>query len=286
FVRYTVTGKQNVSSTCSIFTLKPAGATTIDTERLFGERGVTSVQVKQPQLQIARAYTVLPRVPDQASDELRFLIRKERNGEVSGYLHRLALDSYVEIRGPTVEYGLPANIGDVLFLAGGTGIAPALQVAEKLKGESVVHILWASRRSEDCRGAVSDTVSGKAGSVWNSFWRNPTVVPSKETNHDETSPIIKQLGSIKRGCSQGRLQVDYFVDEESTFISPSLVESTLGRIHNEHPGYQRLIFVSGPEGFVNHWAGPKQWVGGREVQGPLGGLLRTMDLGDWQVVKL
>ena len=46
------------------------------------------------------------------------------------------------------------------------------------------------------------------------------------------------------------------------------------------------MFVSGPEGFVNAWAGPKEWRDGRELQGPLGGVLAKLDLKDWEIVKL
>jgi hypothetical protein len=35
-------------------------------------RAIQSVLFKQPQLQIARAYTLLPAEPGQADDELRF----------------------------------------------------------------------------------------------------------------------------------------------------------------------------------------------------------------------
>ena len=40
------------------------------------------------------------------------------------------------------------------------------------------------------------------------------------------------------------------------------------------------------DGFIEYWAGRKLWVDGREVQGPLGGVLGKMDLKGWSVVKL
>ncbi|KAI7109207.1 hypothetical protein KC352_g36485, partial [Hortaea werneckii] len=141
FVRYTLVGKEEVSSTCSIFTLKPAAGTSIDTAELYDKRAISSVQFKQPQLQIARAYTILPPIEGQEPQELRFLIRKERNGEVSGYLHRLQLGAEIEVRGPSVDYVLPEKIGKVMFLAGGTGIAPAIQIASEVDDGVDVHIL-------------------------------------------------------------------------------------------------------------------------------------------------
>ncbi|TKA67290.1 hypothetical protein B0A55_09233 [Friedmanniomyces simplex] len=269
FVKYALAAKEDISSTCSIFTLKPAQGSAMDTAQLYDQPAITSVQFKQPQLQIARSYTVLPPDEGQGPEELRFLIRKEQNGEVSGYLHRLALGSTIELRGPSVDYVLPGSAIEVVFLAGGTGIAPALQVAEKLEEAGTMHILWANRRREDCLGAIVDT-------------GNQAASPGKHA-------IVDQMESIKRRHTSGpdsktALLVDYYVDEESTFMRPADVAKLLGTAAQDSG--KRLILVSGPEGFVNYWAGPKQWVGGREVQGPLGGALATLDLHGWQVVKL
>ncbi|TKA62777.1 hypothetical protein B0A55_11968 [Friedmanniomyces simplex] len=294
FVKYALAAKEDISSTCSIFTLKPAQGSAIDTAQLYDQPAITSVQFKQPQLQIARSYTVLPPHEGQAPDELRFLIRKEQNGEVSGYLHRLALGSTVELRGPSVDYLLPESVTDVVFLAGGTGIAPALQVGEKLGKAGMMHILWANRRREDCLGGMSDSKAPSASSSWSlfSWWSSPTThaaVADTVTNANQSHAIVGQVESIKRRHTSGldsktALLVDYYVDEEGTFIRPTDVTKLLDTAVQD-PG-KRLILVSGPEGFVNYWTGPKQWVGGREVQGPLGGALATFDLHGWQVVKL
>lgn len=126
FIRYRLVKRQDVSSTSSIFTLAPAGSSIIDVADASYERALLSIQFKQPQIQIARSYTLLPPLPEQDPLEMRFLIRKEPRGEMSGYIHRLALGAEVEVRGPDVECVLPADVGQVLFLAGGTGIAPSL----------------------------------------------------------------------------------------------------------------------------------------------------------------
>ncbi|KAH0415269.1 hypothetical protein KCU90_g14839, partial [Aureobasidium melanogenum] len=89
--------------------------------------------------------------------------------------------------------------------------------------------------------------------------------------------------------SNPALSVDYFVDEESTYITPQNVRNAVAPSSNPptNPGQgKKIILVSGPEGFINYWAGPKQWLNGREVQGPLGGALAHMNLKGWQVVKL
>jgi hypothetical protein len=93
--------------------------------------------------------------------------------------------------------------------------------------------------------------------------------------------LLKQEG-------QGRVAIDYFVDEEERFIKP-VEATTLVRapfsLEAKADG-KNIMFVSGPEGFVRAWAGPKEWRDGKEMQGPLGGALAKLDLKDWEIVKL
>ena len=51
---------------------------------------------------------------------------------MSTYLHRLPIGATIELRGPHVEYQIPSEVKNVIFVAGGTGIAPALQVAHAM----------------------------------------------------------------------------------------------------------------------------------------------------------
>ena len=125
-----------------------------------------------------------------------------------------------------------------------------------------------------------------------------------EDGTQEQGLIVRQLETLKRarttidkdGKRHMGLQADYFVDEEGTFLTPSAVKQAFGSLQRLRPlshsgsdsktAGRRLLIVSGPEGFVTYWAGPKQWVNGREVQGPLGGMLGQMKLDGWEVVKL
>lgn len=58
------------------------------------------------------------------------------------------------------------------------------------------------------------------------------------------------------------------------------------------PPGKNLLMVSGPDGFISRYAGPKVWLGGRQTQGPVGGvaaelLRRQPDLSrEWLVLKL
>jgi hypothetical protein len=205
------------------------------------------------------------------------LIKREKGGEVSSYLHRLEAGAEVGVRGPNAEYVLPPRNGEaqqgqrvckVIFLAGGTGIAPALQVAKMVRGdEADVHILWVNRLREDAEGGVSDMLS--AGGSWaETFagWFSPFSTPGKDAKAQETvlekrpkSEIVCRLEALKQE-GQGRVAIAYFVDEENRFIRP-IKATTLVRASfspEARPEEKNILFVSGPEGFVKAWAGPKE----------------------------
>ena len=307
FTPYTLVEKQPVSSTSAIFVLRnSSGAPDSQSVKEVERRSVWSVQIKQPQLQIARAYTPLPNIidgkkDDNAPQDMRLLIRQETRGEVSTYLHRLPEQATIELRGPNAEYELPRNVKEVIFLAGGTGIAPAMQVAQALSRRtgSHMHILWANRRREECIGGVSDD-KPKATQNRLGWWKS-VLIGSSETatlvgfSKDEPAEsaapqdkglIVKELDALKANNTiavQG-LKVQYYVDEENTFIHPEDIKKRMASTSQEKGS--KLIIVSGPDGFIEHWAGRKIWAEGREVQGPLGGVLKGMDLGDWKVFKL
>lgn len=304
FTPYTLVDKQPVSSTSAIFTLRNRdGASESESVKEVWKRSVWSVQIKQPQLQIARAYTPLPPISsgkkkgDNAPKDVRLLIRQEEGGEVSTYLHRLPEESVIELRGPHTEIELPHDIKEVIFLAGGTGIAPAMQVAQALarRTGSAMHILWANRRREECVGGVSDdreqdmAVQSRVG-WWKSlfgFSESAVQEPLADASSTETKGIIvRELDALKersKAATKG-MKVQYYVDEENTFIQPENITKRMNRWREETGS--KLIIVSGPDGFIEHWAGKKLWANGREIQGPLGGQLGKMNLGEWKVVKL
>lgn len=309
FTPYILVDKQPVSSTNAIFTLRNAnGVPDSQSVKEVEKRSVWSVQIKQPQLQIARAYTPLPHTADGKKDEnepqdMRLLIRQETGGEVSTYLHRLPERATIELRGPNAELEMPRNVKEVIFLAGGTGIAPAMQIAQALSRRtgSKMHILWANRRREECIGGVSDDQGISPPSQTRLGWWKSIFVGSSETaqlvefSKDQTTGngttqnkglIVKELDALKERntiATQG-LCVQYYVDEENTFIQPGDIIKRMASASQEKGA--KLIIVSGPDGFIEHWAGRKVWQDGKEKQGPLGGILKGMDLGDWKVFKL
>ncbi|RVX71394.1 hypothetical protein B0A52_04966 [Exophiala mesophila] len=298
FVKYSLVAKEPVSKSASIFQLVPKDnkyLTEIDQSfsDLF-KSGIWSVEFKQPQLQIVRAYTPLP--PSVAADQeqnknngLRFLIRHDARGEVSSYLHRLPLGADIEVRRPSVsEYPISKHVRQVIFLAGGTGIAPALQVAHALfeggaedgvdhpRKDCKLHILWANRTRDDCIGGVSDQASGQQ-SKWYSFLYNSQKSTKQNSSIGPQGAMVQELESLKKR-HPGQITVEYFVDEEGTFINETAVCNALGRLPSPSPGHdqshgpskaERQLLISGPDGFISYLAGPKMWRNGVEEQGPL-----------------
>ncbi|KAH6724678.1 hypothetical protein BKA61DRAFT_588922 [Leptodontidium sp. MPI-SDFR-AT-0119] len=285
FTPFTIVKRDEVSPTSIILTLRPQTLVNrprkllSDPYQTSWEKGTWSVEIKQPELQIARSYTPLPPNKGDPMGDFRLLIRKEHKGEVSGYLHTLNAGSQVHLRGPHEEFDLPERVTDVLFLAGGTGIAPALQVAYTLLEERhmeddkpKMHIVWASRKRADCEGGADVN--------------NPNAWEARKTGR-----IVQELETLQQKYP-GQLLVDYLVDEEGNFLDQKRISSLTKATSEVKFGARhtridsKLLFVSGPEGFINYIAGPKIWEGGKEGQGQLGGILGQMGIRTWKVWKL
>lgn len=293
FVPYTLISREPVSSTSSIFRLRPRDQPEdIESYKQAWTQGIWNVHFKQPQIQILRAYTPLPPVDEkekQNQKDLRFLIRHDPHGEVSSYLHRIPIGTDIELRGPNIEYQLTPSIRQVVFFAGGTGIAPALQVAHAMfegqpqdEGESKVannkrslHILWANRKREDCLGGASDAPAEESipyKASWSGLFSKPKskVIPQIG---QEKGVIVQELEQLKQKYP-GQVTVEYFVNTEDTWIDEDVVFKTLSRFDDKDfssgsPSLseQRQILISGPSGFITYLAGPKEWRNGREEQG-------------------
>ena len=289
FTPFTLTDKQPISTTCSIFTLKPL--TTPKSTEIYSQawkKGIWSVELKQPQLQISRFYTPLPNLSNQHGEtpELRFLIRKEEGGEVSSYLHKLEVGSKVELRGPKMEYEIPDEVETVLFIAGGTGIAPALQTAYNLSsregdtGNKSLKIMWANRRAEDIELLQKEPFARES-------------LRLKCSNEEEDAkatrrPKVFVVETGKGGAVQQKLStsVQCYVDEDFTWIKEDAVRPAFSEILGKNDLNKVLVMVAGPDGLISYLAGRKPWSRGVQQQGDLGGLLRNILPAGCRVRKL
>lgn len=319
FTPFILEAREKVSPTSSILSLLsvPKGQNTENVAEAW-ETGVWSVQVMQPELQIARAYTPLPPSDDAEPEQLRLFVRQEPQGEVSTFLHKINRGTLVHLRGPHLEYEIPKDVDEVLFIAGGTGIAPALQVAHTLYKHRVassedgpkLRILWANRRREDSFQGLEPTglrtfapkqlqegllpkLQGLADK-----WQGKRDVQSEETMSEAPTPeplsqhrLVEEVESLK-STYQGKVSIDYFIDEKGSHITESLLRRYLStaapseQFIEDGSAPKKIILVSGPEGFVSSYAGAKSMKGGKEIQGPLGGILKKIDSKGWDIWKL
>ncbi len=233
-----VSGQENAfyQSTSTLFRL-PRFLRQIHTNKPVLEKawshGLWSVEIKQPQIQVARDYTPLPTptLADEAEDlergYLRFLIRRMDGGEVSTYLSGLQVGDTIELRGPHLGFDIRARLGTsewVVFLAGGTGIAPALQTARALLDGGVssptgkspsVSIVWANRHRADCPDCPDvSTLSAN---------QTPqSAISQLQSNGNSSHPIMSCLSQLKNRHPDN-LHYTCTVDDEGTFISASTI---------------------------------------------------------------
>jgi cytochrome-b5 reductase len=306
FKSFEIVGKEDISSTNAIFTLRFPNPNASSLFQDFWKKGIWSVEFKQPQLQVARSYTPLPPTQWTSPEDLQFLIKREHGGEVSNFLHRLSQGDRIEIRGPHEECNIPQHVTRLVFLAGGTGIAPALQAAkvilergleskaipgvEATDGQLIkpkVTILWANRKTEDCMGRIN-TPQRPFWSIWPSKTETKVEVTARNN--------FEQMLLDMQEQHKDSFTIQHFVDEEGTYIRPGDLHRVIATAEKHGAANsskdarnlqeKKLVMISGPDGFVSTFAGPKVWKEGKQVQGPLGGLIGRMGLSNWQVVKL
>lgn len=389
FVPYTIVAREQVSSTAFILSVEPAAATATakktngDQQMLQNawKHGLWCVEIKQPQLQVARDYTPLPAPVGEELEEmergrLRFLIRKMDGGEVSSYLSKLKVGDKVELRGPHLGFDVAKRVGglvqsvdgddhggegegrpgqkqgQVVFLAGGTGIAPALQVARRLYGpvyergtgkeegwklmeENMptqppkMTIVWANRFREDCpdcedlealrrRGYLPPSPVAVTGGIMPYLQdikaRHPeqfnfACTVDMEKKFIDAKTILDAITSTSTSTNSNTKSLIKSTTTTTTTTDPSCPlhsSSVLVYVsdrqdheaqckcpdHHAKNNGKNLLMVSGPDGFIAQFAGPKAWSEGLERQGHVGGvageLMRKGKVSkeEWMVLKL
>ncbi|KAI5299667.1 Phosphoserine transaminase, partial [Ascosphaera pollenicola] len=192
---------------------------------------------------------------------------------------------------------------EMLFIAGGTGIAPALQATYTLLNRAErerragtrphenlrVKILWANRRREDCQGGKNDYVG------WKDWLLGSSRKGSSGSQGDLPDHVVVRYINHLKERFPGSLSVDYFVDEEGSHISSSdILRFTQQSASDDNDSTaqatcgKKLILIAGPPGFVSHMAGPPLVEGGTTfMQGPVKGIIGQLKLPkEWLVWKL
>ena len=289
FRDYEITKKESVSNTASIFHLAPVPSrlSIWDPEKSINfqvfkeswDKSIWNMEVKQPDISVTRPYTPLPPQIDatgEVKEGFRLLVRNQEQGEVSPWIHRKAIGASLRMRGPFEEYELVPLTKRVIFLAGGTGIATALQAAHVLlegnatkspaaaklwpQEQKQIHVMWANRKREDCTGGTSEA----------------PFAPVKSSSVD-TNAVVAEIENLKQKFPT-QLTVDYFIDEDNKYITEEAIVKAVTRFPQPSGGVkpgrrENVVFVSGSEGFISYIAGPKMWNSGRQDQGLVSGVV-------------
>ncbi|KAL6402165.1 putative FAD-binding protein C17H9.12c [Ilyonectria robusta] len=269
---------------------------------------------------------------DPADGALRFYIRTVGDGEMSHYLARRQVGQDVHLRGPHIGFELTERLGDksrVVFLAGGTGVVPGMQAAKAVleaNPDTRVDLLWAVRNRVEVQRAAPPPTSS-----WR-FWQEKKQPSELEIEIQDPSPVARHLGDMKAKYGDRlKIQVvideegTKFQDKDIKSIlttapsvaSSAVVPSKSGcRFHDQMmhigatefaapeasgcicpssegsvPG-KNLIIISGPDGFIEHYAGQKLWLTGHQTQGPVDGVIGRLQrqepqlAQDWLVLKM
>ncbi|GAA5895802.1 hypothetical protein JCM5296_006671 [Sporobolomyces johnsonii] len=238
-----------------------------------GAQPILSVFVKEPTLQIQRAYTPLSSSSFDSSGPaiLDLVVKRYADGEVSRYIHRLGAGDELWVRGPAMTwYYRPQDWDEVVFIVGGTGVTPAYQLL-----------------NDTLRSSSSPSSSGSSPSPAISLiYASPS--PSRTLLRPELDAFAAQDPS--------KVSIKYLVDrlDPGTGKSSLPKDSVLGIMDRKKlqdwigkggdtSTRRRMVVVCGPEGMINAVAGPR---GRNFSQGPVGGILKELGYTEREVIKL
>ncbi|KAI5461498.1 hypothetical protein BGZ63DRAFT_404347 [Mariannaea sp. PMI_226] len=219
----------------------------------------------------------------------------------------------------------------VVFLAGGTGIVPGMQAAKAVlesNPSATFDLLWAVRKREEIQSGVRRP-KRSSWKFWEE--KRPTELGRDIENPSPVAKHLSAMKAAYGDRLKIQVVVDQehtkfepkhienLLLDNSTWPSPTIDPFTNGcRFHDQtmhigatefgagtaekgpkcicpsdmsKPG-KNLFIVSGPDGFIQHYAGQKLWVGGGQTQGPVGGVIHQLQhqhpllREDWLVLKM
>lgn len=139
-----ITGIDRVSNTTTHFTIR------LDDRSALGFLPGQYVNIAVPGTDQTRSYSFSsgPR-----ADDVAFLLRETPTGALPTYLReRASVGDRIEFQGPLGSFYLRAPKRPLLFLAGGTGLAPFMSMLDKLAGDGVeqpVHLVYGVTNDAD-----------------------------------------------------------------------------------------------------------------------------------------
>ncbi|KAG5439317.1 hypothetical protein PCK2_000853 [Pneumocystis canis] len=212
--------------------------------KLFRNQPIQSVLLKNSDMQIQRYYTPISLSPSKVV----LLVKCYEGGEVSRWIHRKRVGDRIELRGPFLEWAWDDHRWKrILFIAGGTGIAPAYQLLSYIFRDSnqqipEFHLMYANRSL------------------------NEILLKEELDRFQEKYPK--------------KIKITYFLDTppENSRSDEYFVRRISLHDVNEafplwtHTELDTIVLVCGTDGFVSYMAGPHCVLHGE--QGSYGGLLK------------
>ncbi|KAI8811832.1 hypothetical protein BJ742DRAFT_850847 [Cladochytrium replicatum] len=217
---------------------------------LFG--GATHMIVKDDTCEIARQYSPV----QYFRNGFDLMVKRYDDGSVSRYLHKKAVGDMVEMRGPIVTFPYEPNMVENLgLIAGGTGIAPFIQVIKGVlfnpHDSTKLHLIYANKTEGDILLREElDNLSQE--------------YPDRLKIHYTLDYPPDEIGSGAWKGGKG-------------FISDNMIKKWMPPKSDK-----TLILVCGPQSMIRHVAGMKE---DEDRQGRLGGLLKAAGYTEQQVWK-
>jgi len=214
----------------------------------------------------------------------------EEGGGVGKYLCDMEVGSSIEakLKGERMMHGSSALVGrgwkHIGLVAGGTGIAPLLQVArivlesESESERSRVHLLFVNHTREDILG--KDEIEALAKAHPDHFFVTYSFTREDDTE-GECSIAECSIDGSTASVSKGRGGVD---------LARAALPKPSSSVTEGQPT-DTMVFVCGRDGFVDHWTGPvgraptEDGSKGPKIQGPLLGVLAEAGFTADQVFK-
>ncbi|WFC94404.1 cytochrome-b5 reductase [Malassezia brasiliensis] len=230
--------------------------------------------IKEPSLQVERAYTPLEMLARTDPSTLSFLVKRYADGEMSRYLHRLRPSSPVSLRGPvpTWELGtgpVPEEIvlvrGPLTQLVAGTGVSTAVQLLSNAHAGDApsvprLTVLYAAQ-SLDTLEMVPELAALQRAhpNVRIGLWTERVAARHGTVAALDGPPVPAELRAERRAWWWPASPTHFQLHLGSGDVLPL----TLGRINADDlrawsaPAVDRLVLVCGPDGFVRAMAGDK-----------------------------
>lgn len=181
---------------------------------------------------------------------VRLLVKDYEQGKMSRHIHSLKVGDSLEIKGPIEKLAYQTNFKKQIgMVAGGTGVAPMLQVIDEVLRNSSdrteVSLLFANTTKQDI------------------------------LLREEIDALAKKHANFK---------VTYLIDKPEAgwtgptgFVNADLLKKTMPK-----PSTDSLVYVCGPPGFMNVISGSKK---SPQDQGPIVGALKELGYDENNVYK-